>query len=467
MKIFNNKPTIFITIERGLVARNILMNDFYRKLKEKYKIFIFTPLFKDQEFIDKFGGENVQFLELKKHKLTRFEAFICALHKGLVYNPTVKIKSRYGLSSKHKQKRNLKKIFKNYFEQIFLGLLLSEFKFLRDWLKIIDRLIYKKNYYKKHFDKYKPEAVFLTNISFDDEIYLLRAARANKVLNFGMTKSWDNFSKVSFRDKVDKLIVWSDYMKDEAIIFQNYKRKNIEIIGVPQFDIYSKIKNDYEKEDFTEIYNLDKNKKIILFGQGGPLLSPDDPYIVRILRDWIIKNQRNYQILIRPHLAHKQSADVFKDLIDDEIVFIDSINSPSNFSDHWDLTAGHHLRLALSMKFSDVLVSSITTLVLDALTSGNEVVCYYFDKDKNKPYGDSIKRLYETLWFLELQKYGLRKFIVHNEEELCSRIEEILKNPQKEIPEENKSIVSRFCYKIDGQSGSRLFNFINSTIKEL
>lgn len=459
------KKTIFITIGRGIIARNFLNNDFFKKLKEKYKVVILSPLSDNPEFIRSFAGAEVVFVELIKHKISWLELIFISLHKALIYNPTVQLKTRHSIDFKNKQKEGFKKLFKYYFQHIVFGLFLSKIKILREWLRKLDALVYKKNYYQKLFDKFKPSAVFITSISADDEIYFLRAAKKNKILDFGMTKSWDNFSKVGFREKTNNLIVWNEYMKDEAMWFQCYKKEEIVILGVPQFDIYYDVKSRNAREEFIRIYGLNPLKKIILFGQEAPAASPDDPYVIEIIKNWIIKERKDYQILIRPNFGYRNGISCFNYLVDNKVVFIDKINQASKFKDAWDFSFEHLLRLALSMRFPDLVITSTSTLVLDALASDNNVVCYAFDKEKNKPFGESIRRLYGTMWFRDLKKCGLDEIIANDEKELFGIIEEILeKGGQKFFFREK--IVKRFCGPLDGKSGLRIFEFIDKKIKE-
>jgi hypothetical protein len=443
-----------------MVARNILLNDFFTKLKEKYDVVIFSPLSDDQDFINKFKSSGVFFEKLIRHKMTKMENIFYALHKGLIYNPTVRLKTRYSVDFKNTQEENFKKLFKYYFQHIVFGMFLSKIRILREWLKKADALIYNKNYYQELLDRYKPVAVFITNISSDDEIYLLRAAKKNKILDFGMTKSWDNFSKVGFREKTNNLIVWNEYMRDEAIWFQCYKGKQIYILGVPQFDIYYDIKGKNTREEFAKTYDLDVNKKLILFGQEAPTASPDDPYVVEIIKNWIIKNNKDWQILVRPNFSYKKAASHFEHLIDNRIVFMDLQNKPSRFKDEWDLSYEHLWRLAMSMRFPDIVVTSTSTLALDALASDNKVICYSFDKDKNKPFGKSIKRLYGTMWFRDLRKYGLDEIIANDEYELINMIEAAIEGGEQKFNGRNK-IIKRFCGPLDGKSGLRMFEFIS------
>lgn len=465
-----NKKNIILTISVGMIARNILHNKFWELLRKKYNVIILTSFKNDDkaDFEKQFGGEGVVLEELVLHNLSRFEKIFWSLHKSLMYNPTTKLRAYYGLTSEESlQKKGILKRIKNFVESIIFGGILSKFHFLKDFLKFVDRLLFRTDYYASLFEKYKPVAVFGTNIASDDETYLIRSAKRHGIFTFGMTKSWDNFSKIGFREKADMLIVWSDFMRDEALAFQHYRNDQIKVIGIPQFDLYYEAKDKYTKEDFTKLYGLDPNKKIILFGDGGIKLSPDDPYVISVIADWIKKNNKPYQILVRPHYMWAGAYEHFKTVEDKKIVFIDTFNKPSSFKrgGGWDISPEHHLRLVLSMRWSDLVVTSISTLVLDALASGNKVICYAFDKDKNTPYTLSIKRLYTTLWFLDLEKYGLKKYKVYSEDELTSRIEALLSGYSK--PESPERIISRFCFKVDGKTGERLFNIVDSKIGNL
>src|SRR3989344_2757545 len=247
-----HRKTIFLTVSVGMIARNLLHNDFWKTVTSKYNVVILTAFADDEvdaDFIKLFGRPNVVVEKMVIHRLSRVEKLFWSLHKALMYNPTT----------------------------------------------------------------------------------LLRSAKSRRVYTFGMTKSWDNFSKIGFRDKVDTLIVWSDFMKDEAVKFQNYPRERVHVIGIPQFDIYYNLRHRAKREDFTSLYGLDPAKKTILFGDGGITLSPDDPYVIGVIRDWIIANQKPYQILVRPHYMWNGAYEHFASVEDKKVVFIDTFNKDNLF----------------------------------------------------------------------------------------------------------------------------------------
>ncbi len=459
------KKTIFLTVGTGVIARNILNSSFYKKLREHFKVVIFTPLFDDPEFINRYGGEGVSFEQLHHRKLGRLELFFVSLHKSLIYNPSVAIKSFYSISSTMRQERTVGKILRNYGEYILFGLFLSKLPFLRSWLKTLDRTIFTEEYYAEVYEKHQPDIIFITNMGSDAEVYLLRSGKRRNVPNIGMTKSWDNFSKVGFRERVDTVMVWSDYMMEEVLKFQRYQKKNIKVVGIPQFDIILTIRNTCTKQDFVDLYKLNPNKKTILFAQSNPLVNQDDAYVCGVIKDWIINKGGKYQLLIRPHHRHKDAEKPFLPLADGEHVIVDLINKPSNFANGaWDLSPESEERRAMSLSYADVVVNSTSTIILDTAVAGTNYVCYAFDKDKNLPYGDSVRRIFDLLWFRDLKKHGFDALMVHNEEELTSRLELILETDGLQNPDVYQAIINRFCFLADGKAGERIYKAVEQLV---
>lgn len=456
------KKTVFLTVSVGMLARNVLNNRFYERLTENYNVVMLTPLHSDPEFVKTFARPGVTFRELKHVPLTRAKVLMKGLHGALIYNITVHTHTHHGLSFKSQKERTVWKRIKTALEYVFFGLFLSRIPPVRDFARWIDKKYFTEDWYHDLFQEFKPAAVFVTNVCLDDDVQLVRAAKRHGVPTLGMTKSWDNFSQNGIREKTDVLAVWSAYMQDEAVRFQNYKKKDIRIVGVPQFDLYADIKRTRTREDFLRTYGLDPKRKVILFGQEAPIVSPDDPYVVTVIRDWIIENRLPYQILIRPHFGHKGAVEAFDGLADGKVVFLDDQNKKSNFrGGAWDHSTEHHERLALSMGYSDAVVTSTSTLALDAIASGTETFCYAFDKKKNLPPSESMTRFYSTAWFTDLRKHGLERHILKSEKALLEALGTALSAEVSPYEGDYRSIRDRFCYKVDGQSGERLFEVLS------
>jgi len=268
--------TIFITISRGGTARNILKSDVYKILKESgNRIVILTPAYQDERFLKEFDYPNVFFENLIEPEWTFLDRIMVGLHKTLIYNRNIELWDKYGYMEKTNIWRyRIKKA-------IFFPL--SRIKFLRRAIRWADKMLIKDRYYKELFDKYRPDLVFSTSVMEDADVFVLKQARSRKIFTIGMAKSWDNTSKMSFRVKTDKLIVWSQYVKNESLEFQGYKEKDIIVCGIPQFDFYAGDELKMTREEFFSLIGADPNKKLIFFGSSGGKACPDDAEIVEII----------------------------------------------------------------------------------------------------------------------------------------------------------------------------------------
>jgi hypothetical protein len=280
-----------------------------------------------------------------------------------------------------------------------------------------------------------------------------------------MAKSWDNCSKIGFREIADRFVVWSEYMREEAIKFQCYTSEQIEIVGIPQFDSYCNLPIP-DKAIFFKKYGLDLNKKLIFFGSEGPI--SDDPeknkdYVVSFIKEKIIDGTlKDYQILVRPHFSYINDFDRFNILADGELVFVDKDYVRSNSKDGIELSLNNIINLMGAVKYSDAIVVGASTLILDVIANSKMPIIYGFDRTEDTPKYDSVKRFFEYLWMKNLLAVGLDN-VAKSREQLIDKIKNFsrlneLKQKEKELVE------SRFCYRLDGLSGKRLFGFIDKLL---
>lgn len=457
----NDKKTIFLTVNRAIVVRNLLLNNFFKLLAEKYRVVLLTPLYDDAQFLEQFGNYDIE--PLYQRVLSPFgrkvEQFFISLHKALIYNPTIKVASEYGLMARGYVRF---KWLRNNVEKYILGKFFA-FNAFRLLVKWIDSKLFTCSRYNEMISKYQPALVFITSLGSDDEVMLLRNCKARRVPSVGMVISWDNLSKYGAREKVDHFIAWSQYMLEEAKKFQCYSHKQVSVVGILQFDNF--VMAPYAKNEWMAKYCLDQTKKIILFGSEGPVCA-DDPYVVSCLKIKIADGTlAGYQILVRPHFAYREDIERFLPQVDNQTVFIDRDTENSKFKDRTGLSLTSVKNLAAHIRYSDVVVTSTSTLVLDVIANGKEPLVYNFDQDKNIPFRDSIRRFYDTLWFREIKKMGLDNMAM-SEEDLIAKIKEVAQNPDKDQAKRAK-LLDRFCYRVDGRCGERLFLALDKFVQSL
>jgi hypothetical protein len=455
----NMQKTIFITISRGGTARNMLQTEVFKILKASgNRIVILTPAYKDERFLNEFSAPGVYFENLIEPEWTPLDKLLVGLHKALIYNHSIELWDKYGYTEEPSPLRyGIKKAF-------FLPL--SRIKFLRRLARWADKVLIKDRYYKELFDKYKPDLIFSTSVMEDADAFVLKQAQMRKIFTIGMAKSWDNTSKMSFRVKTDKLIAWSQYVKDESIKFQSYKEEDIVICGIPQFDFYFQNELKMSRDEFFDSIGADKNKKLIFFGSEGKV-SVADGEDVEIISKSISNNEIKYncQIFARPHFAYLDDEKKFEHLKDDKNVIIDNDYERSAvFRDHWDYSMKQIKRFVNILYHSDIIITTASTLVLDAAAMDKPVISVNFDGLKERPFKDSIRKWYLSEYMRAILKQG-GDWIVDDKDGFIGAINEYLNNP-KIKSDGRERLQNYFCHKLDGKSGQRIADAILSFLSK-
>jgi len=84
-----------------------------------------------------------------------------------------------------------------------------------------------------------------------------------------MVRSWDNITnKGLIRIKPDKLVVHNEEVEKETLKYEDIKREDIFVGGIPQFDYYARGERT-PREDFFRSRGLNPDKKNILVAPHG------------------------------------------------------------------------------------------------------------------------------------------------------------------------------------------------------
>lgn len=461
------KKTIIITIIRGMMARNLLKNDFYKILREKFNIVILTPAANDERFVEEFGHPNVKFVYFEERGHSLADKIFVGLNKYLIYNKYIGLKLKYGIRGLSKSEDL--SMFRYWFYTVIFKPL-SKIRILRDFVKWLDYLFVQRKEvkeFKKLIKKEKPILVVSTSIMSDIETAVIKAAKKMKVRVVGMPKSWDNPSRAGFRAKADTLVVWSEFMAEQSEKFQNYKREDIRIIGIPQFDYYADKSRIWSKEKFCNEFGLDIDKPIILFTSEGKAV-PEDKEIASIIYNFIKNNElsKECQLLIRPHFFYKDEEKKFTHLLYKENVVVDLSNEPSaGFRDHADYSWYHLERFVNSLYHANVIVNVASTIALDGIALDRPVIHFAYDVYGYMEKSHSLKLCYASDYNLEIVNSHATK-LAKSREEFRNLINRYLENPEFES-KERQELRDRFCYKIDGNSGRRFADVILKEVETI
>ena len=137
-------------------------------------------------------------------------------------------------------------------------------------------------YYEDIFEKYQPSLVIVAFPFFPPVSEVLKRAIRNNVASIIFTSSWDNLSgRGELPVRSDKIIVWNEINKVEAVELQGYPPGDVFISGAPQFDPYFRGEELSSREGFFKEIGADRDRKLLVYTTTGSHISKADPEIIQ------------------------------------------------------------------------------------------------------------------------------------------------------------------------------------------
>lgn len=454
--------TILISVPTGIIARNILRTDVFRILKERkdLRIVLLMPPKVDEYFETEVMALNVTIEEFSgRFRAGAFRHFI--LHpfaKHLVFTSSTALYLRYGNSRVHKNS-----LLVWIFGWLFF-FPLSRIRFLKKMCRKLE-FIFSAKYdriLRNVFEKYTPDLVFATNILHDPgDLALIREAKRREILSVGMVKSWDNLDKYLIFSLPDFFLVWNEVMRESAENLQLMPKEKIFTAGVPQFDIYSDQSIIWPRGKYCQVFGFPEKNKIIFFGSEGFAFPYDEEaaeIIYKMIQQKEIKPESS--LLVRRHFRELAiENDRFAKFGNLPEVVLDAKDRLGNcFSRGWDPSFEDMARLANHLFHCDLMVTSCSTLSLDAICFDKPVINIAFDGFYQRPRAISAMKWYELANYQPVLRSGGVK-MVKSPEELKTAINDYLQNPDLERDGRQK-LREDLCWKLDGKSGQRIAEFL-------
>ncbi len=327
---------------------------------------------------------------------------------------------------------------KKYSLYIFGGLL-GLCGHMRWWRQFL-RLIYsrgEKGYAVELFEKYQPDLLFAPNMFSAEDIRLLLTAKRRGVRTVTTAKSWDVLTTKAFtRVIADKMLVYNEINRNEAITIGDYKPSQVVVTGFPQFDVYTNQEVFTSRKDFCEKMGLDPAKRIILYGIPGDWKSPDTHAILAELNKRIESGAfvKPLQILARLHPKYRDTSEGMeaRNIIFDRpgTYFADSTEfsidagarGPTN---KWTFRNDDIIHLANSLYHADLIINVDSTLTLDAAALNKPSILIGYDGDRKLSYHRSIAFIYERNHYKHVLATG-GAIVAYSHDELVIEINKVL-----------------------------------------
>jgi len=351
----------------------------------------------------------------------------------------------------------------------FFGKRLSKSKAIKSLLAWLDQNLFRDSLYGRIFEKYEPDAVLIT-YPFSYHIYpILRGAAGRKIPTIAYVPSWDNLtSKWEVPAKFSRMIVWNQIMKNEAVEFLDYKPDDVQICGVPQFDLYTDSSTIIPKKDFLRTIGANPKKKLLLYCTGTPALYKDEADIVQIIYDAMVEGKfsKPCQLLIRLHPRRDRSDfATFEGKPDVMIQTPGTASSAFAKSGYfWVSDTADYRILANTIAHCDVMINVASTVTIESCILDRPVVNIGFDGKNQREYYESVRRYFDYAHYRPIvQSGGVR--IAWSKEELVKIVNAYLEDSSLDV-EGRKKVVEEQCYKMDGRALDRMLEFVVSFIDE-
>lgn len=384
---------IVFNITHGFQARMLLRSGIAARLISRgSKIIIISKNF-DEEYFKKEFSDPRFVLEKMPIKISRTESILVNFRQYLLMNPTLGATLNLKNEIFKKERPILSKCVRC--ANIFLG----RFSLLRVLYIKIESILFSGREFDDILNRNRPDLVVTGTPGMHPlDIHLLRSAQRKKLKTATVMLSWDNLTSKGYMGaKPDFLLVWSDLMAVEAAHYHSFPQERIVWSGAAQFDVYHKISDLVNPREWRKIKAVPVDRPLIVYGTVNPALVPHEINIIKS----IIESFNSNSFKIKPFLwvrlhpqvvrgEYSQSLKPYRNLACEDVY----IEEPPVLSDKldWDLPKSDSLHLAQLISAADVVVTTSSTLSIDAACAGTPIINVFFDGDNPIPKEYSIKR---------------------------------------------------------------------------
>ena len=192
-----------------------------------------------------------------------------------------------------------------------------------------------------------------------------------------MPFSWDNLTnKGLMRIQPDRVLVWNDVQRREAIELHGCDPERVVITGAARFDEFFTGKPSTTRAEFFAQYGLDPERPLLLYLGSSQLTGPNEMELVRRWAESIRASDdpaiRNAAIVIRPHPALRNS---YASMDYSDLGHVALSLSASRNADQELFDSLYHAHAAIGLNTSAMLEAAIVgrpvhTLVIPGFDQG-------------------------------------------------------------------------------------------------
>ena len=180
-------------------------------------------------------------------------------------------------------------------------------------LRTIERALPLDRWIRDIVASQNPDVVLITPLVDlgSDQVDYVKAARALGIRSGLCVHSWDNLTnKGLIRVLPDRVFVWNEAQKREAVAMHRVKPEDVGVTGAPVYDQWFERRPSTSRQEFCSKIGLSPDKPFFLYLCSSQFIAPDEAEFVaewiRAVRSAPDPRVREAGILIRPHPENLQ-----------------------------------------------------------------------------------------------------------------------------------------------------------------
>jgi hypothetical protein len=461
-------PVVLVSIPHGGAAGNVLRTGLVDSVLSAHaaaEVVILSPLVNDPGFVREFARDRVRFEDLPPHRPDGLEGRLMALVQASYIDSgvteSVKIRRQEAIAKKTIRWIRAKRLL--------AGAIAPSIVRPATRYDLIDRWIAHPSA-ERLFDRYQPSLLVTSNPGLIfSEIPLLRTAVRRRVRSMAVDPSWDNFTnKLIPVRRVDRLVVWNDLMKQQAIALHGYRPDDIRVAGTPQWDLYFRPGTLISRAAFCETIGADPDRALITLTTTPRELYPHHDHVLRVMTEALRAGvwRRPAQILVRLHPRDELDAyAAFQGLphVIIEKPFRGTVRAGDGLA--IDVTADNQRHLANTMRHSDVVVNVASTLAIEAAVFDTPVVNISFDGEAPADWVRSARRYYRFTHYTNITRHGAVR-VAESPEQMIEAIGRYLDDPSRDR-DGRRRVVAEQCQFLDGRAAERVAAFVARELSDV
>jgi hypothetical protein len=308
------------------------------------------------------------------------------------------------------------------------------------------------------FDRYQPCLVVAANPGLVfAELPLLRTARRRRVRTMAIDSSWDNYTnKLVPVRHVDRLLVWNDFMKTQAVSLHGYDPRAVDVVGAPQFDVYFRGEPRCTRDAFFTRIGADPSRKLVTLTTTPRSLYVHHAYVVRELMAAIRNGALREPVHVLVRLHPRDEVDAYREFANAknltiEKPFRDSVKVADGLA--IDVMPEHQRHLADTMHHSDVALNVASTITIEACIFDTPVVNIAFDEGA-VPFVRSAARYYRFTHYANITRRGAVR-VAWSPAEMIAHVNAYLADRTLDA-DGRRQVVLDQCQFTDGGSAARV-----------